>query len=73
METGERLLLVNFYPETQKVDDIRRYNRGLGGLRTFTNACECGRCGGIIPAGVELVWVRGKGTFHKDNPCQASV
>lgn len=72
MATGERLRWVSFYPETKKVDNIRRSGRASGGLQTFTNDCECRRCGEIIPAGVELIWLRGKGTFHKQNPCKAS-
>jgi hypothetical protein len=73
MATGERLKLVSFYPETQKVENIRRSHRSAGGLKTFPNDSVCKRCAETITAGTPLIWIRGKGTFHKDNPCQATV
>ena len=63
---------MSFYPETKKVDNIRRTHRTTAGLRSFPNECECRRCGEIIPANTPLVWIRGKGTFHAQNPCEAS-
>lgn len=63
---------MTIYPETQKVENITRSHKSLSGLKTFTNDCVCKRCGEMIPAGTPLHWIRGQGTWHKDNPCQAS-
>jgi hypothetical protein len=72
MVIGERLLLVSFYPETQKVENISRTHNKFNGLRTFASETKCRRCQQLIPAGTPLIWIRGKGSFHKQNPCEAS-
>jgi hypothetical protein len=63
---------MTIYPETQKVESIHRGNKSRGGLKTFTNDCVCKRCGETIFAGTPLIWIRGQGTWHKDNPCEVS-
>jgi hypothetical protein len=63
---------MTIYPETQKVESIHRGNKSRGGLKTFTNDCVCRRCGETILAGTPLIWIRGKGTWHRDNPCEVS-
>jgi hypothetical protein len=72
MATGERLTQVSFYPETQKVENIRITHNKHNGLRTFANESKCRRCQELIPAGTPLIWIRGKGSFHKQNPCKVS-
>jgi hypothetical protein len=63
---------MTLYPETQKAENISRGNKSLSGLKTFTNDCVCKRCGETILAGTPLIWIRGQGTWHKDNPCGVS-
>ena len=61
---------MTLYPETEKLERVNNYwRKSGGGAMLSTRVAKCRRCKQDMPVGTEVVWLRGAGTYHRQNPC----
>lgn len=60
------------FPEARKLQRIRNYNESNIKQYVSEGNTKCWRCNETIKEGDPVLWVRGGGSYHPNNPCKGS-